>query len=185
MADTVLEEPERIDPFEIFSPQIRESVRGLAYVGNLEKTVKFCGHSFTLRTLRPAEKAAIATAVQPWRNTLIESVIWANAHVGLALVAVDDDDAFCPQTGPELSSFARARLNFLTNSETGWYQPTLDFLYTTYLGLENEVLQAIDELQSLADRSQQSSSPSADSLTDQGTSADETSSAIPSAEPSS
>lgn len=184
MADAA-PELERIDPFELFDPQIRESVRGLSFIGYLEKTVKFCGHSFTLRTLRPGEKAAIATAVQPWRETLMESVVWANAHVGLALTSVDDDEAFCPQIGPELNSFARARLNFVTNPETGWFQPTLDFLYTEYLNLEAEVLRAIEELQNLAQRNQQSSLPFADSLTEPGTSADETNGATPSPDPSS
>lgn len=184
MAD-VVPQPERIDPFALFDPQIQQPVRGLSFIGYLEKTITFCGHSFTLRTLRPAEKAAIGIAVQPWRNTLTEVEVWQNAHVGMALTSVDGDEAFCPQTGPELSSFARARLNWVTDPNTGWFQPTLDFLYTEFLALDNEVLQAIQELQNLAQGSQQSSLPSADFLTVQGTSPDETNGETPLQDPSS
>lgn len=184
MADAAPEQ-ERVDPFELFSPAIRENVRGLCYIGFLERSVQFCGHSFTIRTLRPGEKAAIAIAVQPWRGTLSEAEVWANGHVAMALTSVDEDDAFCPQIGPELNSFARARLNYITNPENGWFQPTLDFLYTSFLGLETEAYQAIEELQNLAERSQQSSPPSADSLTAPGISISETDSDVPQPEPSS
>lgn len=167
MAD---ETQERVDPFEIFPKEIQESVRGLTYVGYLEKAVTFCGHSFVLRLLRPSEKAAIALAVQPWRNTLSEAEIWSNAHVAMALKEIDGSDSFCPQAGPDLTSYVKARLNYVTNADSGWWQPTLDFLYQTYLALEAKQFEAIEALQNLAERSQQPSQPSADSLTAPGTS---------------
>jgi hypothetical protein len=178
-------EQKLINPFEIFSERTRENVVGLSYVGHLERSVTFCGHTFVLKTLRPSEKAAVATAIQPWRETLAESIAWANGHVGLALVSVDGDDSFCPPAGPDIAAHARARLNYVTNPETGWYQPTLDFLFNFYLSVEQEVLNAVQEFQDLADGSQQVSQPSADSLIALGTSTDETPSDIPPSDSSS
>lgn len=178
-------ETERKNPFEIFSPAVRENVVGLSFLGFLEKTIHFCGHEFVIKTLRPSEESAVATVIEPWRGTLAEPAAWNNGHVALALVSIDGDEAFCPAAGPEITSFARARLNYITNPETGWFQPTLDFLYYEYTVLKQDVQNAIDEFRSLAGRSPQPSQPSADSLTVPGTSADETPSDSPPLDPSS
>lgn len=165
--------PERVNPFEIFSEKVRENVVGLTYIGYLQKRVKFCGHEFVIRTLRPSEKAAIATAIKPWRETVAEGEVWQNAHVGMSLVSIDRNDEFCPPASPDLTAFAEGRLNYVTDSETGWFQPTLDYLFGQYLELEKEVLDAITEFQNLVSGSPQPFQPSADSLTEQGTSQSE------------
>lgn len=173
-APDVLEVPpeeERLDPFALFSEQIRLAVRGLAFIGHLQKEFEFCGHKFVLKTLRPSEKAAIALAIQPWRGTIAEAEIWAHAQVAMALVSVDDDPDFCPAVGPNIVDFASARLRFITNAEHGWYAPTLAFLYDSYLSLEGEALAAIKELRNFSDGSRVPSSPSPDSLIPPGISA--------------
>jgi hypothetical protein len=161
-------EEERIDPFELFSEQLRIPVRGLTYIGHIQRDISFCGHTFTLKTLRPSEKAAVALAVQPWRDTIAEPEVWAHALVGLALVAIDGDDTFCPPAGPDLTKFARARLNHLTDSEHGWYPPTLAHLYSQYLALETEALAAVEELRNLSEGNRGQSLPSPDSSIPQG-----------------
>jgi len=166
---TVLEES-RVDPIALFTPQVALNVYGLAFVGHIQKDINFCGHTFTLKTLRPSEKAAAGIAAQPWRDTITEGEVWANAQVALALVSVDDDINFCPPVGPDLNAFAKARLNFCTNSETGWHGPTLGFLYNEYLVMEQEALDGVRELQDLSERNLNPSSPSPDSLTAPGTS---------------
>ena len=96
MADTAAPpEEERIDPFSLFTEQIRLPVRGLVFLGQIEKTVEFCGHTFSLRTLYPSEKAAVSIVIQPWRGSISEGEVWANAQVGLSLTSVDDDNEFC------------------------------------------------------------------------------------------
>ncbi len=168
--DHVPEDEEQIDPFSLFSDAIRIPVRGLAYIGHITKTVDFCGHTFTLRTLRPTEKAAISIAIAPWRDTIAEPEVWANAQVAMSLEAVDSDADFCPPIGPSITEFAKARLKYVTDADSGWYQPTLSFLYTTLLALEAEALQAIKELQDLSERNRPQSQPSPDSLIVPGTS---------------
>lgn len=159
---------ERINPFALFSDQVRIAGYGLTYIGHLQKDVTFCGHTFTLKTLRPSEEAAAAVAVQPWHETLVEPAQWANAIVGLALVSVDGETAFCPPAGPNINDFATGRLNYITNPDTGWHKPTLGFLYGEYLKLEQQALEAVQELQNLSERSPAPSQPSPDSLTAQG-----------------
>ena len=141
-------------------------MRGLTYIGHLEKEVDFCGHTFRMRTLYPSEKAAVSMVVQPWRGSISEGEVWANAQVALALQSVDDIGDFCPPVGPDLNDFARTRLGYVTKQ---WYQPTLAFLYARYLELESEALDGIRELQDFSERNRVPSPPSPDSLTEPDT----------------
>lgn len=158
-------ESEQIDPFSLFSDQIRIPVRGLTFIGHIEQDIEFCGHTFTLRTLYPSEKAAISLVVQPWRGSIAEGEVWANAHVGLSLMTVDGDGDFCKAAGPYLNDFAKARLNYVQK----WYQPTLSFLYARYLELEQVALSGIRELQDFSERNRVPSQPLPDFLTAQDT----------------
>lgn len=168
--DAAVQETERVDPLSLFSPQVRTPVYGLAFIGHIQKDIEFCGHTFTIKTLRPGDKAAIAVAVQPWRDTVEEPVVWANATVGMALISVDGDTDFCPKASPNINELAKARLYYVTNPEDGWYAPTLGYLYEQFLELEAEALEATKELQNLSPRSRTPSPPSPDSLTVQDTS---------------
>lgn len=162
MTDQVVPpESERTDPFALFSDQIRLAVRGLTFLGHIEKEVEFCGHTFSLRTLYPSEKAAVSIVIQPWRGSISEGEVWANAQVGLSLTSVDGDPDFCAQAGPDLNNFTKARLNYVTQK---WYQPTLSFLYARYLELEQEALDGIRELQDFSERNRVPSPPLPDSL---------------------
>lgn len=168
------EESDVVDPLELFSEQIRVPVYGLAFIGHTQKDFDFCGHTFTLKTLRPSERAAVALAVKPWRETIAEPEVWSNAQVGMALVAVDHQTDFCPPIGPDLGEFAKARLRFVTNAADGWHAPTLAFLYDRLLELEAEALKAVEELRNLSVRNPVPLSPSPDSLIVQDTLGDPT-----------
>lgn len=165
------EQEKRTDPFELFSEQVRIPVYGLTFIGHITKDVHYCGHVFQLRTLYPAEKAAVSLVIKEWRETISEGEVWANAQVALALTSVDNDADFCPAAGPDLVEHAKGRLNFATKQ---WHQTTLGFLYARYLELEQEALNGIRELQDLSERNRDLLQPSPDSLTEQGTSDDAT-----------
>ncbi len=145
----VLQE-ERIDPLELFSERIRADIHGLTYVGHVQEPVRFVGHTFVLKTLRPTEKAAAAVVTKPWIGTRAEQEMWANAIVGMALTEIDGQADFSPAIGPDINSYAKQRLDFVTHPETGWYQPTLDYLFSVYLSLETRAWQAMQELQDLS-----------------------------------
>lgn len=141
---------EAVDPLELFDVRIRERVRGLAFLGELNDTVLYAGHSFGLRTLRPHHKYAIAQAIQPMRNTIAEVDAWRDAHIGIALTHVDGDYEFCPPVGPNLQSFVEGRWRFITDEQTGWYKPVLDFLWTEYMRLEQQAYEAVQQLDFLS-----------------------------------
>jgi len=165
-----------LDPISLFPQQSQLAVRGLSFLGFIQHDFDFCGHTFTLRTLRPGEKAAAALAAQQYKDTIAEPDVWSHALVGLALVAIDGRADFCPPAGPSVVEFAKARLNYLTNPDDGWYTPTLSFLYDCLLSLEAEALTAVEELRNLAARSRATLLPSPDSLSALGISDELTSS---------
>lgn len=180
MSDEQSVQEESLDPFSLFPPEIRRAVEGLAYLGQLTDSVAFCGHTFVLRTLKPYHEMAIAQALQPYRNTIYEVDVFQHLHVGLALTEVDGNPNFCPQAGPDNVAFANARLRYLTDDTTGWYRPTLDFLWQRYALLEALAAKAVEELDRLSSRGQPTSlQPWLDSLIVQGSSPAPTSSETP------
>lgn len=167
----------QVNPLEEFDPQVRADVEGLIHLGAISADVEFCGHEFTLRTLRVGEEFAAAAAVpESVRGTLKEAHAFATAEVALALQVVDGDDAFCPQTGPDEDAFAKARFNWVKKR---WFWPLLDFLYAEYAKLKERQLDAIRAMQDLSARNLPTFSPLADSLSGPGISRAETATEIP------
>lgn len=161
-----LVEEEVINPFEEFPPETRMDVEGLLHLGHLTADVEWCGHEFGLRTLKLGEELAASKSIEGFRNTLKEAEAWASAQIALALTYVDGDEDFCPPAGPSLDAHARARLNYLGKN---WYWPTVEFLYTEYVRLQQRQLEALRALQDLSARNRLTFSPSADSLKGPGT----------------
>jgi hypothetical protein len=149
MPDVVKDADDRIDPVTFFSQEIHQAVTGMIYLGAYSKQIEFVGHRFTMETIRPHMKFAMAIAMEPYRNTLQEPQAWGGMHVAMALTSVDGKKDFCPPVGDNEVEFVKARLNWLTN-KTGWWQPTIDYLFGEYLAMEAVVVQAITELHSLA-----------------------------------
>jgi hypothetical protein len=167
---------EEVNPLEEFSPEVQADVDGLIHLGHLSDEVEFCGHTFGLRTLRLGEELSAAKVSEPFSNTLKAAESWASAQVALALTSVDDDEDFCPQAGPNQDVYARARFQYLSKN---WYWPTVDFLYSSLVRLQQRQLAAIRALQDLSARNRLTFSPSADSLRELGIFSDEIDSEIP------
>lgn len=183
------QEKSEIDPFTLFPAEMQQAVTGLSYIGQLSEDIVFCGHTFSLKTLRPAEKLAAGVALQPYRNTVAEVDAFQALYVGLAVTSVDGDADFCPPIGPNMEDYARARLNFVLNGKDGqggWYSPTIEYLWREYTRLDATAAQAVKELHRLSQRGQhQNLQPWLGSLTEQGTSHEETPSESPIPTPSS
>src|SRR4051812_18330419 len=81
--------------------QVRDRVDGLVWLGHLQDDFEFCGHHFTLRTLKADEDLLAGILAKKYSETLGQGKAWAWAHVALALVSVDHDDDFCPPLGPD------------------------------------------------------------------------------------
>jgi hypothetical protein len=167
------EQEETVDPFDLFSDKIKNAVEGLTYLGELSDTIKFCGHTFDIRTLMPQHKFAISLALQPYRNTVHEVDIYEALHVGMAVTAVDGEPDYCPAIGPDLQSLCKARLSYIGEH---WYPPTVSFLWGRYVLLEATAAKAIQELDRLSQGGQPTNLPPwLDSLIEQGHSQDATS----------
>lgn len=161
---------ESSNPFGIFPSESQIPVMGLSFLGHLTRDVNYCGHTWTIRTLRPSEKAAIALVTQKWLNTIAEAQVYANAHVGVAITAVDGNTEWYPPAGPDLDDWVRVRLQAVTDHQKGWHQATLDYLYLEWLDLEEKATDELDRLQNLSLRNRPTSTTSVDSLIAQATS---------------
>lgn len=167
-------------PFEQMEPELAGDFNALVNVGHLTDEFTFCGRHFVIRTLKPNEELAAAIAVKAYRETLKEPEAWCNAQIGLALMAVDHDDAFCPPTNHKLEDFARARLHWVGDE---FYQPVLNYVWNRYVELLARQKRAVEEADSLSQRNLHIWQPFADSSTEPGTSDAETDSEGPTSTP--
>lgn len=162
-----------MDNINEFASESIEPVEGIAYLGALETDVEFCGHTFGLRTLRANEEIAAAKAIEDFRGTIKEADAWMAVQVGIALTHIDDDESFCPQAGPNILAFAKARINYVTSQ---WYWPTIDFLYQTFAALQEKQIEAFRTAQDLLPKAPTGYTPLANSSEQQGILNEETSS---------
>lgn len=153
-----------------FSDEVRQDVEGLMWLGHLEDDFEFCGHRFTIRTLKADEELNAALISKEYIESMGQAKAWQWAQVALSLTAVDGNEEFCPPAGPDKQAFARARFKWVTEK---WYGPTLAYIFNRFMQLTARQLAAIDAVRDLSDRGLQSSSPNVDSLTEQGASKEE------------
>lgn len=151
-------------PYDEFSPEAQKLVEGLIWLGYLETTFSFCGHSFTLHTLQGGDDLFIGVLTKEYQETLSQAKAWAYANVAMALRAVDGDVNFCPAIGPDPEAHARAKFNYVLK----WYWPTIEYIYEQFALLVQKQNQAIRAVQDLSNRSLRPSTPSLDSLTAPG-----------------
>lgn len=147
-----------------FSPKVQEDVNGLLWLGSIQDSVEYAGHTFTLRTLKADEELFAARLTQDYQDTLAQGKAWAWAHVAQALVDVDGDEEFCPSIGPDRWGNARARFNFCVSR---WYWITGQALFNEYLKLVQRQTAAVDAIRNLSEGSPPKSSTSGDSYNDQ------------------
>lgn len=161
------------NPFSEFPPETQKAVEGLAWLGYLEETVKFCGHTFVLRTLKGDEDLMAGVLCKEFEGTLTQAKAWAWANVAMAVHAVDGRIDFCPPIGPDPAEHARAKFRYMTGE---WYWPLCEYLYERFGLLVRRQRDAIKAVQDLSDRSLHPSTPSRDFLTESGDSTESISS---------
>lgn len=154
-----------MDSFDEFPDEISEAVDGLAWLGHLKSTVHFCGHTFTLQTLKAGEELEAALLAKEFQDTFGQVKASAWAHIAMAVVGVDNDINFCPPIGPDIRQHGRAKFNYMT---TNWYWPVGEFLFGEYVALVQRQAQALEALEDLSSRSLQNSRPMGDSSKEQG-----------------
>lgn len=139
-----------------FPEAVREDVEGLVWLGYLEDEFEFCGHRFVLRTLRGDEELLAALVTKDFTDSVGQERAWAWGSVSLALVAVDGDEDFCPQTSRDKRAYARARFQYCTSR---WFWSVGKFLYQKYVELQERQTEAIQRVEDLSQGNLHTSSP--------------------------
>lgn len=155
------------DPFGVFPDQVREDVHGLMYLGYLEDHFAFCGHDFSIRTLRGDEDLQVGVLAKEYADTTTHAKAQVWATIALAITHVDGDPDFCPPVGPDRNSFAKARFQYVTRS---WYWPLAVFIFDRYTSLLERQATALRAIQDLSTGSLPTFTPFADSSTEKGSS---------------
>jgi hypothetical protein len=148
-----------------FPEAIQDAVDGLAWLGHLDDTVRFCGHSFTLQTLKAGEELEAALLAKEYQDTFGQVKASAWAHLAMSVVAVDGNTDFCPAIGPDLRAAGKAKFSYMTQN---WYWPVGEFLFGEYVNLVKRQAEALDALEDLSSGSLRHSWPTQDSLKGQG-----------------
>lgn len=143
--------------FDDFPEGVREDVEGLIWLGYLEDEFEFCGHNFAIRTLRGDEELLAALVTKEFNETIGQERSWAWANIALALVAVDGDEEFCPQTGRDKRAYARARFQYATSR---WFWPVAKHIYEKYIDLQRRQSEAMARVEDLSRGNLHTFSPS-------------------------
>lgn len=154
-----------------FPPEVREDVEGLMWLGHLEKEFQFCGHTFTLKTLKGDEELLASLVCKEFNETLGQARAWIWALLGQSITSIDGDTEFCPEISTNRLENARAKFSYLSGN---WYWPTAAFLNARYNELIERQTTAIEAMEDLFSRSPLMSMPFAGSSTEQGDSEEQT-----------
>jgi hypothetical protein len=154
-----------VGPFDEFPEEVQQDLEGLVFLGHLETSVEWCGHEFTLRTLKAAEELQIYRIVKEYQESFGQLLCVAAATVGVALTSVDGIEDFCEPLGPSTKSLADSRFKYVTEN---WYRPVIEYLFNEYDSLRKRQLVAVEAMRDLSPRSRTNLPPSPVFSTEQG-----------------
>jgi hypothetical protein len=138
------------DPKDEFPEEVVEDVDGLLWLGYLEDTVDYCGHEFVIRTLRAEDQLLCALITKEYADTVGQGKAWIASQVALALVAVDEDEDFCPRATFSKKDYARARFHYVISK---WYEPVILHIYNAYMNLVERQSSVLEEMENLSKES--------------------------------
>jgi len=150
---------------EAFEPDIRDDTNSLIYLGRIEDSFHFCGHTFNMRTLYGDEELLAGLVCKEYAETWTQHKAWAWSLAALALTAVDGDQDFCPRQTRDPKAYAHARFNYCTSQ---WFWPVGNYLYNCYRSLEQRQAQVLSEVEDLSRGILPMSTPFAGSSIDKG-----------------
>ena len=124
----------------IFPDEYMQPLKGLMFLGALEKEFEYGGHTFLLRTLREGEIMRIGQLMKDWRGTTTEIEARKCYTVAAAIVSVDGR--------PIRSSYKQGYDQIYENAHEvkQWYPAVIKFLYEKYIELEVSAISVSDAL---------------------------------------
>jgi hypothetical protein len=131
------------EPLPEFDTRWREPFEGLVFLGRLQKTFRWMGHKFLIRTLVTDEVLEVGLLHAQYVNTLADVKAYQAAVVAACVIKVDDQPMPLPITDDQVDTPLAARFEYVLKH---WFPPILDVVYEEYLELEvtvNKVLAAM------------------------------------------
>lgn len=124
-----------------FDPRYREKLIGLLYLGRLEDTFTWAGHTFVIRTLTVGEQIEAGLLIQPALGTRVEMKAHASSMVAAGLVSVDGQPLITPLTIADPTM--REKYTYLLEK---WHSVAVDVVYSRIYELEVEARRLTDAL---------------------------------------
>lgn len=133
----VVEEP----PTKAFDPRHREALTGLLYLGRLEDTFEWGGHTFHIRTLTAGEQIRAGIMIKPALGTRVEMKAYQSATVAAGLITVDGEPIVVPLGTDDV--LHKQQYDYILAK---WHALTIDAIYTRIYELEIEARKVADAL---------------------------------------
>jgi hypothetical protein len=146
-----------------FPPEYQSKVDGLLWLGYLEDSFAYGGHHFRIRTLKVGEELEAALLAKEYLESLGAVRANSTSQLAAAIISVDNDTNFCPSLGPNPQDALTSKFQYICQK---WHWPVVEYIFNKYIELLNEQAQALKRLEDLSTRSQITSWPSLDSLTE-------------------
>lgn len=115
---------------DVFPEGYMEPLRGLMFLGAIEREVEYGRHTFVIRTLREGEILRIGQLIKDYRGTVTEIEARKMYTVAAAVKSVD---------GIPLASPYRADADVISEKAEevrGWYPAVVSKLYNEYVDME-------------------------------------------------
>ncbi len=124
-----------------FDPRYREAFEGLLFIGKVQKTFRWLGHTFVIRSPRVDEILEIGQLHAAYVNTVSDIKAYQSLMLAAVIVSVDGQPLPIP-ISDDVSAL-QAKFEYI---KLHWYPWTLDKLYEEYLLLDSEVRAVHDAL---------------------------------------
>jgi hypothetical protein len=135
------DEDESVPDVVEFDPAYRKSFEGLLFIGKVQRTFNWLGHTFLIKTPTIEEMLEAGQLHQPYVGTIGDIKAWQSLMVAASLVTVDNKPLPIPISDDVTA--LQSKFNYINQH---WYPWTTDALYEQYILLDNEVREVIDAM---------------------------------------
>lgn len=138
--DPPVPEDEKIPEFD---PRWKDPFEGLLYLGHLEETTSFLGHSFLLVTPSSAERLKISLLTKPYDGTIGWEFAYSCALVAAYLIKIDGQDLPQPITNDPKDTAMEQRWQWVLNNLK---KPVIDALFEQCAILDSDVRAVLEAM---------------------------------------
>jgi hypothetical protein len=124
-----------------FDPQFREKFEGLLYIGKLQRSFRWLGHEFVIRTPKVSDLLEIGRLHKSYANTVADVKAYQALVIASSVVSIDGQPLPLPFSNEETG--LEAKFNYI---QSHWYPWTLDKLYEEWRILDEETRQVHEAL---------------------------------------